>query len=173
MRKLRKFQPFQKVLVITPDDEQVEGVVIKSITMPNDRDGIVLCEDGSKVTEHQYLVALLFEDGTITEKHVPVYEGGMIPNVKTFGDAMDALKSGYAVTRSNWIPGKYLFLLPGAKVPADKCFTEPLISIAKKQGFVECLPAIRLVSGVEVMTGYTPTQIEMLDANWKLIQNAV
>ena len=86
-----------------------------------------------------------------------------------FGLAAAGLKEGRRVSRWSWMTdNRSIFLLPAASVPIVNIHTEPLRTIAERNGgMVECLAAIREVTSTgAVRTGWVPTVDDLLADDW-------
>lgn len=88
-----------------------------------------------------------------------------------FGDALVALKLGKKVCREGWNgKGMYLWLLPAAMVKRDWIKDPMLLSVFGDRLELSCLGSIRmLVATGEVVTGWTPNQIDMLFEDWQIV----
>lgn len=90
----------------------------------------------------------------------------------TFGHALEMLKIGKKVARAGWNgKGMYLWVLPGANVPADWCKEPHLKSLAEANGgHVECLPSVRMFTADhKVLTGWLASQTDMFATDWVLV----
>lgn len=90
----------------------------------------------------------------------------------TFGHALEALKSGFRVTRKGW-NGKdmYLWLMPANIVPIEWIKEDGLKDIAEKNGgAVQCLASIRMkTADGSVLTGWLASQTDMLSNDWYIV----
>jgi hypothetical protein len=95
----------------------------------------------------------------------------------TFGEAIEALKSGLCVTRKGWNgKGMYLWLLPAAMVKAEWCKEPHLHALAVENGGeIECLGSIRMYTvNAEgrraILTGWLASQTDMLAEDWMIME---
>ena len=89
-----------------------------------------------------------------------------------FGQALEALKLGRRVSRAGWNgKGMYLWVLPGAKVPAEWCKEPHLKSLAETSGgALDCLPSIRMkTADGKVLTGWLASQTDMFAEDWCIV----
>ena len=94
----------------------------------------------------------------------------------TFGDALEALKSGKKVARKGWNgKGMYLWLKQGITITADMCHDPTLKELAAENGGeIMGLPTIcmytRDSSGRRaVLTGWLASQSDMLFDDWEVV----
>lgn len=88
-----------------------------------------------------------------------------------FGQAVQALKDGKAVSRAGWNGrGMYLWLLPAAVVKAEWCREPHLKLVAEKNGGeIECLGSIRMITAdKKVLTGWLASQSDVLAEDWQI-----
>lgn len=91
----------------------------------------------------------------------------------TFGEAIQALKQGFRVTRSGWNgKGMYLWMLPAAIVPVSWMREQHLKSIGETNGgSVECLAPIRMrTADGKVLTGWLASQSDIFAEDWEIIE---
>ena len=94
----------------------------------------------------------------------------------TFGEAIEALKSGKKVTRKGWNgKGMYLWLLPECVVKKEWCRDERLIECMGDEDEILCLGSIRMYTHDStgrkaVLTGWLASQSDMLGTDWEIIQ---
>jgi hypothetical protein len=93
--------------------------------------------------------------------------------MKTFGDAIEALKAGKKVRRAGWNgKGMYLWLLPAAQIPSEWC-KEPHLKLLAEQngGKLDCLASIRMkTADGKVLTGWLASQTDMLSEDWEEVE---
>lgn len=92
----------------------------------------------------------------------------------TFGQALEALKTGRRVSRAGWNgKGMYLWLLPAAKVKAEWCREPHLKAVAEKNGGeIEALGSIRMMTAdKKVLTGWLASQTDMLAEDWEILED--
>jgi len=90
----------------------------------------------------------------------------------TFGDAIQALRTGEFISRQGWSSkGMYLWLLPAANVPAEWCKEPHLRHIADRNGgSVECLASIRMFTAdKKVLTGWLASEADILATDWQVV----
>ena len=95
----------------------------------------------------------------------------------TFGEALNALKTGLPVTREGW-NGKDMFIslsgkLEGNPVKADNFWSESNRAYAKTQPNQELvvLPCITMkLSSGRVFMGWQPSQLDILAEDWSIYQ---
>jgi hypothetical protein len=96
----------------------------------------------------------------------------------SFSWALCALKAGKKVRRTCWAGrGKYLWVLPSARIPVEWIKDEHLKSLAVADGgAVNCDGSIRMYKPSKnnsvsfVMTGWVPQQDDMFADNWELAE---
>lgn len=95
----------------------------------------------------------------------------------TFGQALEALKSGLKVTRRGWNgKGMYLWLLPQTEVKREWCHDPRLIEAMGQNDSLLCLGSIRMFthdsSGRHaVLTGWLASQSDMLLEDWMIFED--
>lgn len=90
----------------------------------------------------------------------------------TFGEALEAIKTGRHVSRQGWNgKGMYLWLLPAATIPAEWCKEAHLKKLAEANGGkMECLDSIRMkTADNKVLTGWLASQTDMLANDWCIV----
>jgi AMMECR1 domain-containing protein len=89
----------------------------------------------------------------------------------TFGEAIEALKQGKRVSRSGWNgKGMHLWMLPAFRVPKDWCKEEHLKHLAEKDGYIDCLPSIRMLTAdKKVLTGWLASQTDIFAEDWEIV----
>ena len=94
-----------------------------------------------------------------------------------FGKALKALKAGECVTRSKHDKASFIYLVLGSVGYTNNTLESTHIEAIKNNlfntgdtGTVTRLPNLnmKLVSG-ETMTGWTPTQADMLAEDWQIV----
>lgn len=91
----------------------------------------------------------------------------------TFGEALEALKSGKRVCRKGW-NGKemYLWLLPAGTIKAEWCKEAHLKKVAEENGGeIEALGSIRMMTAdKKILTGWLASQSDMLSEDWIILE---
>jgi hypothetical protein len=93
---------------------------------------------------------------------------------QTFGQALEALKTGRFISRAGWNgKGMYLWLLPEASVPVSWCKEPHLKKLAEDSGGeMKCLGSIRMkTADNKVLTGWLASQTDMLSNDWCILDN--
>ena len=90
----------------------------------------------------------------------------------TFGQAIEAMKSGKKVARKGWNgKGMYLWLLPATEVKKEWCLDPRLLEAIGDRETLPCLGAIRMFTATkEVLTGWLASQTDMLAEDWLVIE---
>lgn len=86
----------------------------------------------------------------------------------TFGYAIEALKRGFEIKRRSWDGNTFLWLKPAAKIKSAWCKDPILKNLAdSNNGELNVTGTIcMLMSDRLVMTGWTPSQRDMLADDW-------
>lgn len=95
----------------------------------------------------------------------------------TFGDALNALKAGYAVTRDGW-NGKDMFIslsgkLEGSLVKAEQFWSPHNAAFAAAQPNGEAIvaPCITMKGANDkIFMGWQPSQLDILAEDWRIYQ---
>lgn len=94
----------------------------------------------------------------------------------TFGEAIEAMKSGKKVARKSWNgKGMFLWLKPAAEVKKEWCKDPFLAELAEKNGGT--IPALGTICMYThdstgrnaILTGWLASQSDMLLEDWKII----
>lgn len=92
-----------------------------------------------------------------------------------FGEAIEALKQGKKVTRGIWGISQHLWLKPATEVQASWCKDPMLKELAEKNGGsipaagTICLYTYAPIRGNMIISGWVPTQIDMLSEDWMIL----
>lgn len=90
----------------------------------------------------------------------------------TFGEAVEAMKRGWKVTRLGWNgKGMYIWVMPGSTVRSCNQITDPhLAEIDKAEGEIRFLGSIRMRTATgDVLTGWLASQTDMLAEDWAVV----
>lgn len=90
----------------------------------------------------------------------------------TFGEAIEAMKRGWKVTRLGWNgKGMYIWVMPGSTVRGCNQITDPhLAVIDKAEGEIRFLGSIRMRTATgDVLTGWLASQTDMLAEDWAVV----
>ena len=91
----------------------------------------------------------------------------------TFGEAIEALKTGFKVARSGWNgKGMFLFLLPAGTIPKSAIHDNKLREILADNGSdsFEALASIRMkTADNKILTGWLASQTDMLAEDWMIL----
>lgn len=90
----------------------------------------------------------------------------------TFGEAIEAMKRGWKVTRIGWNgKGMYIWVMPGSTVNGCNQITDPhLAEIDKADGEIRFLGSIRMRTATgDVLTGWLASQTDMLAEDWEIV----
>ena len=95
----------------------------------------------------------------------------------TFGQAIEAMKSGKKVARNGWrSKGKFLWIKPQVEIQADWCKDPMLKKIAEENGGtilgvgVICLFTPDSLEKPAILNGWTPLQCDMLANDWAIVE---
>lgn len=90
-----------------------------------------------------------------------------------FGKAIEALKSGKKVARSEWNIGMFLWLKPATVVKAEWCKDPTLKAIAEHSGgAIPALGTICMFTGQgEILSGWSLLQTDMLAEDWVVVES--
>ena len=88
-----------------------------------------------------------------------------------FGKAIEALKSGKKVARSEWNIGMFLWLKPAATVKAEWCKDPMLKGLAEANGGkIEALGTICMFTAQkQILSGWLASQTDVLAEDWVII----
>lgn len=93
--------------------------------------------------------------------------------MKTFGDAVEALKQGKKVCRTGWNgKGMFLFLLPAGRIPKAAIHDPALRKVLEDNGsdHFEALGSIRMKTADDkILTGWLASQTDILSEDWIII----
>lgn len=93
--------------------------------------------------------------------------------MKTFGDAIEALKQGKIVCRSGWNgKGMFLFLLPACRIPKAAIHDPALRKVLEDNGsdHFEALESIRMKTADDkILTGWLASQSDILSEDWIIL----
>lgn len=92
----------------------------------------------------------------------------------TFGQALEALKTGRRVQREGWNgKGMFLFLLPGGNPPKTAIHDPALRAVIDEQvegDTFPVLPSIRMwTADKKILTGWLASQTDMLSSDWRIL----
>lgn len=94
----------------------------------------------------------------------------------TFGEAIEALKKGYRVSRKGW-NGKGMFLFLHEKMECESVegpenvYIQTLKELTEKNGRVEFVPVICMkAANDEVVVGWLASQTDMLSNDWTIFE---
>jgi hypothetical protein len=101
----------------------------------------------------------------------------MNENTMTFGDAIQALKSGKKVARKGWNGnGMFLWLKPGTEIKSEWCKDPELKKLADDNGgTITGLPTICMYTHDStgrkaILTGWLASQSDMLLEDWIIVE---
>lgn len=95
-----------------------------------------------------------------------------------FGEAIDALTTGKRIRRSDWKKASFAYLNPGSHDDTARPFGRTRIAAALNQelfekghkGTVTRMPNVNLkAADGSTLTGWTPSQIDMLAKDWEVV----
>jgi len=92
--------------------------------------------------------------------------------IHTFGEAIEALKSGKKVTRLGWNGnGMYLWLKPATTIKSEWCKDPMLKSIADSNGGeITALGTICMkTADNKILTGWLASQTDILSEDWTIL----
>ena len=94
----------------------------------------------------------------------------------TFGEAIEALKKGYRVSRQGW-NGKGMFLFLHEKMECesvegpDNVYIKTITELKEKNGSVKFVPVICMkAANDEVVVGWLASQTDMLSNDWTIFE---
>lgn len=94
----------------------------------------------------------------------------------TFGEAIEALKKGYRVSRQGW-NGKGMFLFLHERMECESVegpknvYIKTLNELKEKNGSVKFVPVICMKAATdEVVVGWLASQTDMLSNDWTIIE---
>lgn len=92
--------------------------------------------------------------------------------LKTFGEAVEALKLGKRVSRSGWNgKGMWLFLLPAGRIKLHMIHDPALKQVViENGGEIEALPSIRMkTADNKILTGWLASQSDIMAEDWVIL----
>lgn len=94
----------------------------------------------------------------------------------TFGEAIEALKKGYRVSRKGWNgKGMFLFLHDGMECKSvegpENVYIQTINELNEKNGSVKFVPVICMkAANDEVVVGWLASQTDMLSNDWTIFE---
>ena len=89
-----------------------------------------------------------------------------------FGEAIEALKDGFKVKRKVWPEWNFLWLKRAARVKAEWCKDPLLKQLALfNGGAINAKGTICAYFDGAIVSGYTPTQEDMLSEDWSIMSD--
>ncbi len=87
----------------------------------------------------------------------------------TFGAAVAAMRTGFAVERAHWAGG-CVWILPEAMVPVER-ISDAHLAKAAVGGVVHCKAAMRFMAADKsVITGWTPSMEDIFATDWSIVK---
>ena len=87
----------------------------------------------------------------------------------TWGDALELLKNGRMVTRSDWNgKGRFIFLVPGSRFVVNRA---PLLGIFPEGTEIEYLPPIDMYNAQGQVSPWLASQGDQMSDNWVEVGN--